>query len=563
MEQISYKSIRKLILASMILLPSIPFILSLAIGFYYFTNALRSRTISGLERIVEDHAQMIDSFLNERRADLDFVARTYRLENLVDPDRLAEVFTRLKETSAAFSDLGVFNESGLHLAYHGPFALTGKIYNQTPWFQEVIKRGFYISDIFMGFRQIPHFIIAVTGDRGDGKWVLRATIDSQIFNKRVEEVRIGKSGEAYILNADGLLQTARRSGEQPMDRPAETLKASSRNRSIRTFSQDTAAGETYLYSTTWLKQKPWLLVVRLSKAEVFETLRLAAMLIAGISLAGGLAIISVAMYLTNRIIRRMQRMDAEKEQLGQQLIRAGRLAELGEMAAGFAHEINNPLQIIRSEHSLIEMILEELKEKVPGIPSDAFSELEDSFSQIKLQTIRCAEVTQAILKFGRKSEPEIRDLPLEDIISEATQMVAKRADVHGIALTRNLSAVKTPVRGDPSQLQQVFLNLFNNALDAVTEKHGAKGGRLAIEADNLQNGFVEIRIEDNGGGISRENLKKVFTPFYTTKPVGKGTGLGLSVCYGIVSSMGGSMDIVSEEGKGTTVIVRLPAGGVP
>jgi len=545
----------------MILLPFIPFVLSLFIGFHYFSNALKSRTIANLERIVEDHAQMIDAFLTERKADLEFVARTYRPEDLIDPEQLAAVFARLKETSKAFSDLGVFNEAGLHMAYHGPFELTGKFYNQTPWFQEVLKRGYYISDIFLGFRQIPHFIIAVTGYRGDQKWVLRATIDSQIFNERVEEVRIGRTGEAYILNEDGVLQTDRRSGGKLMDRPFETIETPSRDGAIGTFFQDNARGEAYLYSTTWLKEKPWLLVVRLVKAEVFERLRLAAMLIAGISIAGGLAIVFAGIYLTNRIVRRMQQMDAEKEQLGRQLIRAGRLAELGEMAAGFAHEINNPLQIIRSEHSLIEMILGELKEKCPGIQSDAFFELEDSVSQIKLQTIRCAEITRAILKFGRKSEPVILDLQLNEVISETTQMVAKRAIVHGVALIQNLPDVAVPVRGDPSQIQQVFLNLFNNALDAVAERHGASGGKLFIDVDDAKNGFVEIRVRDNGVGIRTENLKKLFTPFYTTKPVGKGTGLGLSVCYGIVHSLGGSIDIASEEGKGTMVTVRLPQGG--
>jgi two-component system NtrC family sensor kinase len=93
------------------------------------------------------------------------------------------------------------------------------------------------------------------------------------------------------------------------------------------------------------------------------------------------------------------------------------------------------------------------------------------------------------------------------------------------------------------------------------EKHGASGGKLVIEVNDAKNGFVEVRVRDNGIGISRENLKKVFTPFYTTKPVGKGTGLGLSVCYGIVTGMGGSMDIASQEGEGTTVTVRLPQGG--
>jgi len=138
-------------------------------------------------------------------------------------------------------------------------------------------------------------------------------------------------------------------------------------------------------------------------------------------------------------------------------------------------------------------------------------------------------------------------------------MVAKKASVQGIRLKEEISA-KTPlVRVDPSQLQQVLLNLFNNAIDAITEKHGYEGGELSILAGPDRDGIVQISVTDNGAGISPENLKKVFTPFFTTKPPGQGTGLGLSVCYGIVDDMGGTMEVASEKGVGTTFTVRLPS----
>ena len=117
------------------------------------------------------------------------------------------------------------------------------------------------------------------------------------------------------------------------------------------------------------------------------------------------------------------------------------------------------------------------------------------------------------------------------------------------------------IKGDPTQLQQVLLNLFNNAIDAIIKKHGYEGGELVVGARPLDSHQIEIYVKDNGAGISPENLKKIFTPFFTTKPVGKGTGLGLSVCYGIISRMGGEMGISSHEDIGTKVSIQLKANG--
>ena len=182
-------------------------------------------------------------------------------------------------------------------------------------------------------------------------------------------------------------------------------------------------------------------------------------------------------------------------------------------------------------------------------------------AQIKLQIDRCAKITQAILKFGRQSEPVIKDVDLLSFIPEVTSMISKKASVSGITLREQIAENTPIIHVDPSQLQQVLLNLYNNAIDAIVDRHGSQGGELTIEAGPDEDGRVRVSVKDNGVGISPENLKKVFTPFFTTKPVGKGTGLGLSVCYGIVDSMGGVMEVESEKGVGTRFVIRLPAAG--
>jgi len=194
-----------------------------AISYYFFTYSIETSTTSSMSRIVEDHRHMIDTFLQERRADLLFVVRSYTFKDLSDPQKLEQVFARLQEKSNTFVDLGIFNEMGVHVAYHGPYRLEGKIYKHTKWFKEVMKRGYYISDIFLGFRRVPHFIIAIAKEEQGRRWVIRATIDTYLFSNLVEGVRIGKTGEAYLLNAQGVFQTERRSGGHLLDTPLHGL----------------------------------------------------------------------------------------------------------------------------------------------------------------------------------------------------------------------------------------------------------------------------------------------------------------------------------------------------
>ena len=561
MKKSPYANLRRVILVSMILVPLVTFVLILGIGYYYFTTSLESSTIATIKRIVEDHRHMIDSFLTNRKANLEFVLDSYPFEELAAPEELHNILLNLQKESSTFVDLGLFDQEGIHLNYQGPYKLVGKDYAEAPWFKEVIKKGQYISDIFLGHRRIPHFIIALKREEADKTWVLRSTIDTYMFNDLVKKIRIGKTGEAYLLNAGGIFQTERRSGGNLMDKDPEVIERPLSHTGIKTYIEKDSRGDEYLYATTWLKDKNWLLVVRQEKADAFRFLRAAVYIIVLITILGGGAIVGIAFLLTGRIVRRMERLDAEREQLGGQLIRASRLAELGEMATGFAHEINNPLQIMKSEHALIDSIVSELKEKGDLQPSESLSEIEESMEQIDIQINRCGAITQSILKFGRQSESVVEDIALHKYIPEITSMVEKKATVHGIDLRQEVAEDTPPVHGDRGQLQQVLLNLYNNAFDAIIARHGSKGGELVVGAKAKEDGRVEIFVRDNGSGISPEDRKKIFSPFFTTKPVGKGTGLGLSVCYGIIDKMGGIMEVDSEKGVGTTFTVTLPAAG--
>jgi two-component system, NtrC family, sensor kinase len=554
------RRVKRNILTNMIVIPLIPLFLAVGISFYYFTTALENSSNQSLKRIVGDHRDMIESFLAERKSDLELVTNLYEFDTIRLNQMIDEIFEILKIKSGAFIDLGLFDSQGLHVKYSGQYQLTGKVYKDEFWFREVMEKGRYISDVFLGYRNVPHFIIAVKKGEGESAWVLRATIDTLYFDRLVSSVRIGTSGEAYILNNRGIAQTGRRSGGvNVMEEDPGFSAFPSSPGSIHTFLKSDPSGLKFLYATTWLKDLEWLLVVRQEKKDAFRFFYYALYASLVIVLLGIAIIVGMSFFMTEKLFLRLEQLGRDKKDLGNQLIRATQLAEVGEMAAGFAHEINNPLQIIKSEHALMASIFEDLFEKDKiGRDDEEILELQDSLSQIELQVSRCSDITRAILKFGRKNETRVQLLYPGEEIPEILKMIEQRASVEGIAVFQNIPERLPGFMGDASQFQQVMLNLFNNAIDAIMEAHPDAGGRLDIQARAKDEKWIEIRVTDNGSGIQPENIEKVFSPFFTTKPVGKGTGLGLSVCYGIVENFGGTMDVTSRVNDGTTFIITLP-----
>ncbi|WP_413847969.1 sensor histidine kinase [Desulfobacula sp.] len=554
------ETVKRSILTNMIIIPFIPFVLAIGVSYYFFTTAIEYNTTNSLRRIVGDHRDMIESFLMERKSDLELITNTFGFEKINQKNSIDTIFGNLKNRSGAFIDLGLFDSKGVLVRYSGKYQLKGKKYKDELWFKQVMLNGTYISDIFLGYRNVPHFVIAVKQGSGDKTWALRATIDTLFFDRLVSKVRIGRTGESYILNKKGISQTKRRSGGfRVMDQDSEYSDFPSLGDGIQTFIKSNPLKYTYLYATAWLKNGDWLLVVRQEKQDAYKSLYSAIYISLIIMIIGGAVIVIMAIYITERIAKKIEHLGQEKKSLGHQLIRATQLAEIGEMAAGFAHEINNPLQIIKSEHALIKILLEDIADKSGAQKDEDMIEIMDSLDQIKLQVNRCAQITHDILKFGRKNETKHQVLNPCHVIPEIVHMIEKKAWVSGIKIIKQFSENSFAFMGDPSQFQQVMLNLFNNAMDAIGDRHGVSGGILTIESYKKEDNFLEIKITDNGTGIRPENLEKIFSPFFTTKPVGKGTGLGLCVCFGIIENFGGTMEVISELNAGTTFVIRLPA----
>jgi two-component system NtrC family sensor kinase len=171
---------------------------------------------------------------------------------------------------------------------------------------------------------------------------------------------------------------------------------------------------------------------------------------------------------------------------------------------------------------------------------------------IREQAARCERITQGLLNFARRTEIRATEVNVANLVKEAVALLQNRAMTEGKRIETDVPADLPALQADPHHLGQVFLNLVNNALDAVD-----KNGKVAIRV-RVENNSIVVDVADNGTGIAEEDLKEIFAPFFTTKPIGKGTGLGLSICFGIVERMNGSISVKSKLGGGTTFTVRLP-----
>lgn len=234
--------------------------------------------------------------------------------------------------------------------------------------------------------------------------------------------------------------------------------------------------------------------------------------------------------------------DELKEQTQRQLIQSEKLASVGRLAAGVAHQINNPLTGVLTYSSLL------LKSKPENDPD------REDLKVIVDETMRCREIVKGLLEFSRQAEPQKEAVDVSKIIANALSLTKNQALINNVKVIPELSGQLPNIVVDGSQIQEVFLNIILNAIDAMPE-----GGELRVTS-NMTNSdqFVQLRFSDTGCGISPENLDKVFDPFFTTKDSSKGTGLGLAVAYGVIEKHRGKIRMESEVGKGTTCIIDLP-----
>lgn len=507
-----------------------------------FESEIRLRTV----RLVSNIRRSVKFFLEERQSAIEFISRLYPWKDLDSPGRLELILENLKSSFGGFVDIGIIEADGIQRTYVGPYALKGKNYGNQEWFQQVVRKGSYISDVYLGFRNVPHLVIAVKQTNKDGSYyILRATLDTERFNHMISGAESGDMGDAFLVNRKGALQTPSRTYGavlQYIPLPIPTFSSKT-----EVLEEMIHKGDPLMIGYAYIQDSPFILIMVKNKKNLMKEwnwtrLELIGFLIISVSVIL-LVILGTATYLVEQVYLADQRRVAMLHNVEY----ANKLASIGRLAAGVAHEINNPLAIINEKAGLIKDIFSFKPEYQPeprlmGLVDSIINSVE-----------RCATITRRLLRFARHLEVSIETIHLEEVVREVLSFVGKEAEYRSIEVLVEVQGEIPAFESDRGKLQQIFLNITNNAFAAVED-----GGRLVITLKRENEETVSISFTDNGRGIPADDLKRVFEPFFTTKASKGGTGLGLSITYGLVQELGGTIQVHSTVGQGTRFTVTLP-----
>ena len=352
------------------------------------------------------------------------------------------------------------------------------------------------------------------------------------------------SHDAFIVNRNGVLQTPSRFYGEVLDTVHLAALPSSTRAEL--LEVDDADGRALMVAYAQVTDSPFNVVLLSPRDELNEglvslTRNLLAFLIISIIL-----ILAVIVLGTRRMVNRVREADLKRAALFHKVEYTNKMAAIGRLGAGVAHEINNPLSIINQKAGLLKdyiMLSEELppKDKLVGLVNSVLKSAE-----------RCGGITHRLLGFAKHMEVQWGNIDLDELIKDVLSFLEKEASYRSIKIDFNYPEEPPTVVSDRAQLQQVFLNIINNAFAAMDD-----GGHLEISIQAVADEAVAVTVADDGSGISDDDMAHIFDPFFTTKK-GSGTGLGLSITYGIVQKLGGKVSVTSKVGEGTRFTVTLP-----
>ena len=522
-----------------------PLVFMTVVDYKVNQQAIESDISYQTARLVSNTRRSVSFFLSERKSALNFIDKDNTYAALSDPMRLTALLDNLKKGFGGFTDLGVIDASGLQHSYVGPYNLAGINYSDQDWFRDLLESGVHISEVFLGFRQQPHLVLAVKHDLPDGNfYVLRASIDTQKFNDLLAEVEVSGQGDVFLVTREGALQTPSRFFGNALDRlPLEVPEFAEKTKVMENHLQ----AEPLVIGYAFIQETPFVLMAVKKKAALMkpwnETRRKLIVFLAISITIILLVVLGVATFLVNQIFAA----DHKRVMALHQVEYANKMASLGRLSAGVAHEINNPLAIINEKAGLIKDLF------TLGRQFAEDSKLLGLVDAILYSVERCGAITRRLLNFARHMDVRPRLLDVGGVVQDVLGFLGKEAEFRSIDVSVQLDPDVPQIESDPGRLQEIFLNLINNALAAM-----ADGGRLAINVRRTDDNFICVTVADTGCGIPEAIMHRIFEPFFSTKSASGGTGLGLSITYGLIQEIGGNIRMKSEVGKGTEFSVFLP-----
>ncbi|MDL2268628.1 hypothetical protein LJC41_01430 [Desulfosarcina sp. OttesenSCG-928-G17] len=552
-----YDALKRKIVLIMAAAAIIPLLILATINYVEFRAAFLREAQTPFRSMVAKTKNSFELFLAERSSTVSLIASIYSYEDLADPRTLRRIFLSMQKEFSGFADLGLINRDGRLVNYVGPYAkeLEGADYSGQEWFHQVQVKNRFVSEVFSGFRHFPHMVIAAQHATEDGQaWIVRATLDTTQFSKLIGAMNLEPGSDAFLLNRSGVLQTdstyfGKALENLPFPMPAAQLEATV------TKSSDTR-GRAMLVSVAGIADSDFVLMAVKTADSIFQNWILMRTDLLLIFLFSAFCIYFVAARSVEQLIDRLRKSDETREKAMLQMEHSQKLSSIGRLAAGVSHEINNPLAVINEKAGLMHDLIG-LETEFPRK-----AQFETQLDAIMTAVRRCKDITQRMLGFARRMDVKIEHLNINDVVKETLAFLGQEPAHRKVNIVQHMAENLPAVPCDRGQMQQVFLNVLNNALDAVSEK--GQSGTVTITSALRGTQAVEISFTDNGCGMDAETRRHIFEPFYSTKEE-KGTGLGMSITYGIVKRHGGDMEINSAMGQGTTITIVLPlkhpAGG--
>ncbi len=524
----------------------VPLIIWAFSGYRLTMQTIESELVLRISQQVSNSWRSVSLFLTERRSVLDFVAHDHSLETLREPERLSAILDNLNKRFDGFTDLGVIDSVGNLISHAGLNPGPGVDYSQLPWFREVLNRGAFISERGKGACNEPCMDLAVRRGLPDGSFfVLHAVLNSSQLKESIARFDVGAKEDLFIINRDGVLQTPSKHYGSVYDKiPIPVPAFSPKARVLKSVDDHQ---DRIIIGYAHIPNTPFILMMIQPQSESiqpwYRTTWSFALILAGSIILIVLVTLGVATHLVNQI----HKADQERVDTMHQVEYANKMVSLGRLASGVAHEINNPLAIINEKAGHIRDIFT-LTANYAKDPK--LIELVDSV----ISTVqRCAKVTRDLLNFARHLNLSVQIIDLTEIIDEVRNVLAPDTAYRSITVNVQVSKGIPQFETDRGKLEQVFFNLFNNAISALKD-----GGHIEISAVPANKNYISISFADDGPGIPASELKHIFEPYFYSKAGYDGSGVGLSVTNALVQEIGGTISINSQLGKGTTFRITIP-----
>lgn len=540
-----YKQFRISLLVAITIIALLPSTIMAVLGYFQYLDLTQRQSAKHIQWHLQYVSETLLDELNSLKATITKTVMGSSLD-LTNGDERLKLLKLLQRKTPDLKRIDLLSRQNESLILSHPW-LQSLLQNQEEtWFTSLESGNPVLSTIFQDQYKSYYYSLCIKlpADASLKEHYLVASFSELSLQKFLENTNAGAVEDAFLMTKQGELQTestffggVQRQYPHAIDPRKQLLSTTNKRLGMGNI----------LYASIPLPESPWILVLVKDgpiKKREWLTFQMTLILIFITCAIGSFFIIQ---QLVNLLTIRIRESDTKRMALLNEVGHTNRLATIGKLAAGVAHEINNPLAVIDQKTGLIDDLLELCED------FNHKEKLQSSLTGIHNSVERCKVITHRLLGFARKVDMDKELLSINSVIEEVMGFLEKEALYSHIVFQKDLANELPEIWSDKGQLQQIFLNIISNAIDAI-----GQNGIITITTSFTIKNKVLVKIEDNGPGIKPDVMEHIFDPFFTTKETGEGTGLGLSITYGLVKKLGGDIKVHSRVHEGVTFYITLP-----